>query len=397
MVGSLAGMFAVGPTSVSSFYGSIVKQRISTNGNAYLVDSTGLVIYHSEIERIGTNLIAEAVVRQAVSGEAGAVRGKDLDGQDVVASFAPVPGTSWGLVAEQPWDAVLAPGRRYGELLLVLLGLGVLIPAAVVTVSVRRITEPVRQLMAATKDVAGGNFGHQISVQTGDELQELAVQFNHMSTELAESYQALRSREERLASMTAGTNDGFWDWDLRSGDVYFSPRWKSMVGYADDEVPNDFDAWRGLIHPDDTERVQAYLQTYLERADSGLRSGVPHALQGRILSLDPGARRGRCVMRTARPLRMAGSHTDITERRLAGRANPAAERVSGCLARDCAGCHRSPGRDRTCWRRSSPEPWSWLAPPTDGCIWLIQRPGGLRVTVATGLFQQVSGIEPGAR
>ncbi len=314
-LGCLLGMFSISPRVNSSFYGSIVKLRLGGAGNAYVVDNNGLVIYHTEVDRIGRNYSTQTVIRRVISGEAGVLRTQDLTGQDVLASYAPVPNTAWGLVVEQPWDAVLAPGRGYGQMLLALLILGVLIPAGVVTLGVRHVTQPVQTLIAATRAVAGGNFGQQVSINTGDELQELARQFNHMSAQLSESYSALKSREERLALMMAGTNDGFWDWDVATNLVYFSPRWKSMLGYAEDEIENSFDAWRCLLHPDDAARASALLQQYLDGA-------IPvYELEHRLRCKDGSYRwilaRGLAFRdNQGRAVRMAGSHTDITERKL---------------------------------------------------------------------------------
>jgi signal transduction histidine kinase len=128
-----------------------------------------------------------------------------------------------------------------------LLGLG-LIPAVVVAIGVRRITRPINELIQGAQAVAGGDFGHTITASTGDELAELVVQFNAMSVQLAASYSALQAREERLQLVMQATNDGIWDWDLRTDEVYYSPRWKEMLGYAGTSSAISFQ-WR-LVHPE---------------------------------------------------------------------------------------------------------------------------------------------------
>jgi signal transduction histidine kinase len=79
------------------------------------------------------------------------------------------------------------------------LALGIIVPALVVTAGVRRLTEPVHELITAAKAVAAGNFGQTITVNTGDELEELAKQFNSMSAQLQRSYAIL---EQRVAGQT---------------------------------------------------------------------------------------------------------------------------------------------------------------------------------------------------
>jgi PAS domain S-box-containing protein len=319
LIGTLAGMFRVDPASMSLLYGSIVKLRLGANETAYLVDRKGLVIYHTNAEWIGRNLGTQLAVKKVNSGQADALRTHDPDGREIVASFAPVPGTPWGLVTEQSWNILLAPGQQYGQFLFVLLVLGLVVPAVVVTVGVRRITEPINRLIIATEAVAAGDLGHTTAVQTGDEIEDLSQQFNRMSARLAESYAALKEREERLSLVIEGTNDGIWDWDLRTNEAYFSRRWKAMLGYQDQELTNCFETWEHLLHPDDIERAHTELQHYLEG-----QSQV-YELEHRLRHKDGSYRwilaRGIALRGADGKLyRMAGSHTDITERKQAEEA-----------------------------------------------------------------------------
>ncbi|MCP4541981.1 MAG: GAF domain-containing protein [Chloroflexi bacterium] len=198
-VGIMAGMFRVSATTVSTFYGDIVRLRLGKDGNAYLVDGQGKVIYHSNPGRIGDNLSAQEIVQWVTSGEMGGVRTRDLDGREIVASFAPVPDTSWGLVTEEDWATLADAGTGYRRFLLVLLALGVVVPAVVVAVGVTRITRPVTELIDAAQNVAAGNFDQTITAPTGDEIEELAKQFNLMAAQLRESYAHL---EQRVANRT---------------------------------------------------------------------------------------------------------------------------------------------------------------------------------------------------
>lgn len=206
-LGTMAGLFRLGATAVSPFYGSIVKLRIGESGANYLVDSTGRVIYHSDIDSMGDDFSRQAVVQQVLNGKVGAIRTRDANGRDIVAGFAPVPGTPWGLVTEESWAALIRPSQGYRQFLSLLLLLGILVPALVVTVGVRRITRPIMDLIAAAQEVAAGNFGQTISAPTGDELEELAKQFNLMSAQLQESYADLErkiaDRTRELATLNA--------------------------------------------------------------------------------------------------------------------------------------------------------------------------------------------------
>jgi NarL family two-component system response regulator LiaR len=134
--------------------------------------------------------------------------------------------------------------------------------------------------------------------------------------ELEQTAAVLREREERLALVMQATNDGIWDWNLETDEVYFSPRWKAMLGYEEDDIPHRFEAWRGLVHPDDIERALAEIQAHLD----GL---TPlYTLEHRLLHKDGSYRwilaRGIALRDSnAKPHRIAGSHSDITEHKRA--------------------------------------------------------------------------------
>lgn len=138
--GVLGGMFRLGSTSVSSFYGSITKLRIGESGAAYLVDSSGRILYHTDPERIDTDATSEPVVQQALTRAVGDARIQDSRGREVLASYAPVPETPWSLVTEEDWGALMSSSQGYRQSLLLLFGLGTIVPALVVTFGVRRMT-----------------------------------------------------------------------------------------------------------------------------------------------------------------------------------------------------------------------------------------------------------------
>ncbi len=146
-------------------------------------------------------------MQDVTSGRSGALRTRDLTDRDVVVGYAPVPGTNWGLVAVESWETLIRPSQGYRTFLLVLLVLGLVIPALVVLWGVRRITRPVTALTTAAREVAGGNFDHPVTIETGDELQALAEQFNEMAEQLRGSYEELDSRvaarTKELATLNA--------------------------------------------------------------------------------------------------------------------------------------------------------------------------------------------------
>lgn len=198
-LGTLVGMFGVDEAMLSAFYDDIVKLSLVESGTAFIVDGKGMVIYHSDPVYIGEDFSVQDVVQLVMGGEVGAVRISALDGEEIVASYAPIPNTSWGLVTQENWASLIKPSQGYRQFLFLLLALGVVIPSLVVAFGVRRITYPITELIAAAQKVAGGDFSQRIKAQTGDEIEELAEQFSLMSAQLQESYAQL---ERRVAART---------------------------------------------------------------------------------------------------------------------------------------------------------------------------------------------------
>jgi serine phosphatase RsbU (regulator of sigma subunit) len=134
-LGVLAGMFRLGEPTVSAFYGSFVRLRIGMSGNTLLVDGDGEVIYDSGYALVGQ---AWDLNRFPDFGHQGGVaRLQDADGNDVIAAYATVPGTRWTLITEDDWAAAVRPFRSYGNALIVLLLLGMVLPAAGVLILLR--------------------------------------------------------------------------------------------------------------------------------------------------------------------------------------------------------------------------------------------------------------------
>jgi diguanylate cyclase (GGDEF)-like protein/PAS domain S-box-containing protein len=127
---------------------------------------------------------------------------------------------------------------------------------------------------------------------------------------------ALRESEERYALAAQGANDGLWDWDLRTNQVYFSPRWKSMLGWSEQSLGSSPDEWFGRIHRDDLERVQVHLAAHFKGLITHFEN--EHRMQHRDGVYRWMLCRGVAVRDAAGQVtRMAGSLTDITDRKLA--------------------------------------------------------------------------------
>jgi PAS domain S-box-containing protein len=142
----------------------------------------------------------------------------------------------------------------------------------------------------------------------------LMIGFQDMLRHVQESKQQVRESEERFNLANRGATDGLWDWDIRTNKVYFSLRWKAMLGYTDEEMPNKFEEWRSRIHPEDQERVTTALNSHLNGQTAFYE--VEHRLRHKDGTYRWILARGASVWDgSGKPYRMAGSHTDITRRK----------------------------------------------------------------------------------
>ncbi|MEQ9671112.1 PAS domain-containing protein [Coleofasciculus sp. G2-EDA-02] len=152
---------------------------------------------------------------------------------------------------------------------------------------------------------------HAIDEQQRQESQRL----NQVLTQ-----SALRISEERLQMALSGSDLGLWDWQLTTGYIYFNPQWKTMLGYEQDEIENNFKSFQQLVHPDDFLRMKAVLNAYLERLiptyEVEFRMQCKTGEWRWILS------RGKVFEwdEAGNPVRMTGTHRDISDRRKAEEA-----------------------------------------------------------------------------
>ena len=137
---------------------------------------------------------------------------------------------------------------------------------------------------------------------------------------------ALRESEERLQLALDSTEDGLWDWNIVTGDCYFSPRWLTMLGYQPGELTPHISAWEPLVHPDDCQQVMTDVQAHLDGKTSIYE--LEHRLRRKSGGWCWVLGRGKVVTRDAqgRPLRMVGTNIDISARKQAEEALQESER-----------------------------------------------------------------------
>lgn len=185
---------------VQELYSEFAGQKV------IILDSSQRVIYHYDPTFIGQKLAEREEITplfdlyNEVKDDQVKTYRTD-DGSTVISaayletSFS----NGWWVIQEQSWSELMQPSLAYRRLLIILLAAGVIVPVLVVTYGARHITKPIEEMINAAKEIAGGKFGSKIVTDTNDEMEELATQFNRMSSEIDQSYSLL---EKRVADRT---------------------------------------------------------------------------------------------------------------------------------------------------------------------------------------------------
>ncbi len=143
---------------------------------------------------------------------------------------------------------------------------------------------------------------------------DFKIALARIRTQLARKHaeDALRQSEERYALAARATRDGLWDWNLVTGDVFYSPRWKQMLGLEDDQVANNSQAWFSRVLAPDREAVLAAVKLHVEGHSDVLQCS--YRMLGPEGSLRWMSCRGIVTRDDAgKPIRLAGSQSEVTE------------------------------------------------------------------------------------
>ena len=203
----MIGLFAVQSYAGSAFYRSLLRLDLRMESRVYLVDSQGRAIYHHDTDRIGTDVSDQAAVQAVQAGLVGAWRGYDGVDEEIVASYAPIPQTLASLIEEESWTDLRRISLGYGRVLVAILLFAVLVPAGIVSIAIRRITRPIKNLTIRADAISRGELGQIVDVPQGNELAALAQAFNRMSRRLESFYASLERRVEARTRELSAMNE----------------------------------------------------------------------------------------------------------------------------------------------------------------------------------------------
>ncbi|SDB32111.1 PAS domain S-box-containing protein/diguanylate cyclase (GGDEF) domain-containing protein [Desulfonatronum thiosulfatophilum] len=355
----------LGVVSVDVFLSNISHflqgMRIGETGQAFILDRDGLLIATSTTElliidsgdpaarsRVHGTESSDPVVRNASAtlasrfGNFSEVEKETsltftVNGRQMLLQTAPLRddlGIDWLILVVVPEDdfmaAIMADSRMIH--LHVTFALALVLAAGVFLT--KWIVKPVSLLnMAADRVAAGESIKKIEDYSPVIEFRGLTRSFNRMAHQLSNTLEGLelelrerkraeeelRRTREQFELAVLGSNDGIWDWNLRDNSLFLSPRWKEQLGYEDKELSSEFNVFYSRLHPEDVPRLDDYLKRYLKGEVEMFE------IEFRMLHREGGYRwilsRGTAFRDEKNlPFRMAGSHTDITDRKAAEQA-----------------------------------------------------------------------------
>ena len=183
--------------------------QIGKEYDAYIVDSSGRLLAHSDRERRnGSNFADLPQVDAVLKGHAPVTFGRDPDGRSVLTATAIVPGLKWHVFFEQPRSKALEAVYRFLGRTLLILALGLLLAVGTGILLARQMVVPIRALQVGAQQLEASDFGHRIEVRPGDEIADLADHFNRMAEQLRESYTRLEQKvEERTRELAQSVSE----------------------------------------------------------------------------------------------------------------------------------------------------------------------------------------------
>ena len=316
VIGAIAGVINLGQPNFldrisASAYGREGGYLLIDRRHRIIITSSGRARVMEQLPEIGIN----PTIDRFLAGQDGAAVLTNPLGIEVLSASKGVPATGWNLVVNLPTSEAFAPVRTFQMRLVAAALLLTVLAGLLIREMLRR---EMAQMLSAAKTlstaVEEGAPLRPLPQGRDDEVGALINAVNRLIAAVTEREAALQESRERFDLAVGGSADAIWDWNLETGQGYVSDRWGSLLGYdiATNELAHR--SWLDLVHPEDAPQVRAALVAHWKQL-------LPYSIEARFRARDGSHRwflvRGQSIRNAAgRATRMAGSATDITERKL---------------------------------------------------------------------------------
>lgn len=344
----LEGVVGIDVT-VDTFANSILNLDIPWDGYAILVDEGGTILALPKqgetdwgLREITDHTYSEAILEDTFKPEAFniynhvenantlvQIKAQDsgltqftLNGETKTAAWSTIPETGWKLfVLVSPTLVTAQVDTIKSEILniglFMLAGIFIFYLLFFIMLATRarkmsdKISQPLKDLNEMVAFIGQGHYNVEVLEQPVIEFEDTAKQLALMGRQLGATTQALTESELRYNLALEGAEAGLWDWDMVNDQLYFSPLFKKIVGYADDELEASREAWRNLIHPDERPIAMGMIQQ--------IRDGKLNHLEVQVRMLHKNGdwiwvstRGGAILNDKGQAIRLIGTNTDIT-------------------------------------------------------------------------------------
>lgn len=283
-------------------------------GSLMVIDTKNRILYHPDRTMLGATANLDFISK--MQGSAGNFEDSP-NNQPTIFIYRRSEKTGWIVLSMVPVVDLLAQTRpiQVTSILAIAIALALILGSTLIVS--HHMMNPLRQIIERFKRFQEGEMDLKPLqfLNSTDEIGELVQWFNAFQDNLRakrQAEEALRESEERFSLAVRGANDGVWDWDLRTNRIYYSSRWKAILGFEENQLDDSPSQWMNRIHPDDAILFQQQLNAHLSGKTPDFR------IEFRICMADDRTyhwvlARGLAV-RTAegKAQRMAGSLTDIS-------------------------------------------------------------------------------------
>jgi diguanylate cyclase (GGDEF)-like protein/PAS domain S-box-containing protein len=327
--GVLRGVVA-GDVSVRTVMKLVMEKKVGDQGFSFLLDSKKKMLahpeYHLNLNAAVPDLREEdRQFANYASQELAGVVGYAMKGKEGFVAFRTIPQTSWVLGSFISIEEFINRDEQLKRGFALALTVSIVILFVLFVLLARLVVAPLSKLNASVRKINMETLSeYRVPIFGNDEISVVGKTINEL-LDKAEDYfaqknaneEAIKQREARLQSIIKGTNVGTWEWNVTSGETVFDERWAEIAGYSLSELePVSFETWRRLVHPDDFAEANRRLQEHFEGKTDFYRCDIrmKHKKGSWIWVYSC----GQVLTRNeeGQPLKMMGTHTDITDRKL---------------------------------------------------------------------------------